>query len=212
MSNVLTAIRRLGKGKHGVEDAVSYGLGHRIRIEIRAALHEGPMCLDELSKALGRPLSSIAHHVEALYEDGSIEIAWTRRVRGRINQHFYAVTELPEYSEEELAAMDPADRKALAALIIQSATSEALAALWAGTLHDHPRVMLAWNWLLLDEQGRADMADEDARSWERKHEIAGEAANRRAKSGEKGKKYVIAVYCFERAKDAPPSQFSFGQD
>ncbi len=44
--------------------------------------------------------------------------------------------------------------------------------------------MLAWNRIVLDRQGREDLADEQARSRERIHEIEAEAANRRAESGE----------------------------
>jgi DNA-binding transcriptional ArsR family regulator len=211
VTKAIQALRRLGTGKRGVEDSVSYGLGHRIRIEILAALHEGPESPDGLAKIVRRPLSTVTHHIEELLEDGSIEIAKTERVRGNISQHYYIVIELPEFSDEEIAAMTPEERHALAALIVQAAAAEALASLWAGKLSNNPRVMLAWDRIPLDKQGCEDLADELARSWGRVKEIGVESTNRRAKSGEPGVMYVVTSFGYERARSAAPPPLASGE-
>lgn len=203
VAKAVEVLRRLGKGARGVEDAVSYAVGHRIRIEILAALHEAPESAAGLAKIVRQPLSTVTHHIEELLKNGSIDIARTERV-GNLTQNFYCVVKLPEFSDEDIAEMTPEERQALAGLILQASMAEALASLWAGKLHSDPRVMLAWNRINLDEQGREDLADEQARSWGRMKEIECEAANRRADSGKPGVTYVITSLGYERSRTRAP--------
>lgn len=190
-----------------VEEAVSYAVGHRIRIEVLAALHEGPASANELSKTVGQPLSKVTHHIEELLASGSIEIARTELV-GNITQNFYCVTELPYYSDEQVEAMTVAERQTLAGLILQASMAEALASLWAGKLHSDPRVMLAWNRINLDQRGREDLADEQARSWARIQEIEAEAASRRLESAEDPVTFVVTSLGYERSRNSAPAPAS----
>lgn len=195
--------RRPDAGGRSVEEAVSYAVGHRIRIEILAALHEGPASAKQLSKIVRQPLSNVTHHIEELFKSRSIDVAHTEQV-GNIRQNFYCVVKLPYYSDEEIAAMTEEERQVLAGIILQSVAAEALASLWAGKLHSDPRVMLAWNRIRLDEQGRDDLADEQARSWERITEIEAESANRRATTGDPGTTYVVTSLGYERSRTEAP--------
>src|SRR3954451_1145152 len=108
------ALRCMGKGAWGVEDSSSYAVGHRIRIEMLAALHEGPECADGLAKIVGRGLSIVTYHIEQLLKDGSIEVAYSKPIRNNMSQFFYRMVELPEFSEEEIEAMTSEERQALA--------------------------------------------------------------------------------------------------
>jgi DNA-binding transcriptional ArsR family regulator len=211
VTKAVEALRRMGKGGRGIEESVSYAVGHRTRIEILAALHEGPESADGLAKIVRQRLSTVTHHIEELLKDGSIEIAKSVTIRGNITQHYYRVVELPEFSDEEIEAMSPDERQAMAALILQASMSEALASLWAGKMVDDPRVMLAWNRINLDQQGRDDFADEQARSWFQVKEIEAESANRLADSDEEGVTYIVTTFGYERSrKSAPPPLASGG--
>jgi hypothetical protein len=202
---------RADKAGRSVEEAVSYAVGHRIRIEVLAALHEGPASANDLSKVVRQPLSKVAHHIEELLASGSIEVARTEQV-GNISQNFYCMVKLPFYSDEEIAAMTPEERQVLAGIVLQAATAEALASLWAGKLNSDPRVMLAWNRVQLDEQGRDELADEQARSWERMMEIEAESTNRRAESGEPATTYVVTSLGYERSRTEAPAPVSSGKN
>jgi DNA-binding transcriptional ArsR family regulator len=188
VAKAMEALRRLGKGTRGIEDSVSYAVGHRIRIEILAALHEGPETPDGLAKIVRRPLSTVTHHVEELLKDGSIEIAHSVKVRGNIVQHYYRVIELPEFSSQEIAAMRENERQAL----------------WAGKMVQDPRIQLAWNRINLDGKAREELADEQDESWERVKQIECNAAHRLAESGEKGVTYVITSFGYERSRTCAP--------
>lgn len=210
-AKAVEALRRMGSGARGVEETVSYAVGHRVRIEILAALHEGPETAAGLAKVVRQPLSTVTHHLEQLLADGSIEIARTEPIRANMTQNYYRVVELPEFSDEEMAEMAPEERQALVALIVQAATAEALASLWAGKLNSDPRVFLAWNRINLDGQGREDFADEQIRSWQRIKEIECESANRLAESDEEeGVTYIVTSFGYERCRTSAPSPLSLG--
>lgn len=211
VSKAVEVLRGLGRGTRGVEDSVSYSLGHRIRCEILAALHEGPECAAGLAKIVKQPLSTVTHHIEELLKDGSIDIARTEKVRGNISQHYYHVVELPEFSDEEIAAMSPEDRQVLAALILQASTSEAMASLWAGKLSSNPRVSLIWNRIPLDGQGQEDFADLILGTWSRVKEIEAESTNRRIESGEPGVMYIVTLFGYERARSSAPPPLATGE-
>ncbi len=66
-------------------------LGHPIRNTILGLLHERAATVTELATALGRPKSTVAHHVKVLTEAGLLRVVRTRRVRA-IEERFYGRT------------------------------------------------------------------------------------------------------------------------
>ena len=212
-AKALNALERMSSdGQRGVEETVSYAVGHRVRIEILAALHEGPETTADLAKIMRQPLSTVTHHVEGLLAEGSIEVAWSKKIRGNMSQNYYRVVKLPKFSRKDIEAMAPEQRQALYALIVQATTAEALASLWAGRMIPDPYIMLAWNRFNFDEQGRLDLADEQNESWERIEAIAGESANRMAETGEKGVTFIVTSFGYERCRTSAPPPLSTGDD
>jgi DNA-binding transcriptional ArsR family regulator len=211
-AKALDALRRVGTGDRGVEEAVSYAVGHRIRIEILAALHEGPENASGLAKIVRQPVSTVSYHIEELLADGSIEVARTKKIRANMLQHYYIVVKLPEFSSKEVEAMEPSERQALFALIVQAATAEALASLWAGKMILDPLIVLIWNRFNLDEQGRRDATNEQDESWERLKTIAADSMNRMAESGERGASYVFTSFGFERCRTSAPPPLASGKN
>ena len=193
--NVGKAATKAGKVRT-VPDAVSYA--------------EGVASAKDLARITRQPLSNVTHHVEELLAAGSIDIAYTEPV-GNIIQTFYCVAELPIYSSEEFARLGDEEKQATLALVLQASMAEALASLWAGKLHADPRVMLAWNRVRLDAQGREDLAEEQDRSWERIQEIEAESANRRAETGEPGTTYVVTSFGYERSRTEAPAPLEPGE-
>ncbi len=188
---------KAAKKQRGIEEARVYAVGHRIRIEILARLHEQSRSPSELARLLRRPLSTITHHIGELVGDKSIELAKIQPVRNT-NEHFYRAVKLPFYSDEEMWAMPVEARQTTYGLILQSAMAEALAAFWAGKMSTDPRVWMSWCWFNIDAQGREDIADEQARSWARIQEIEAESADRRADSGEEPTSVIVTSMGFIR--------------
>jgi DNA-binding transcriptional ArsR family regulator len=182
-----------------VEEAASYAVGHRIRIEILGLLNEGTYSPSELARQLGRPLTTVSHHIKELLDAGCIELTKTEKVRNA-DLHFYRAIELPFVSDEEAEALPPEVKQEFAAVILQAIMAEGLGALWAGKMSNDPNVRMMWRWFNLDEQGRQELADEQRESWERIVEIEARAANRCAQSGEETTSMVVTAMGFERSR------------
>lgn len=203
----MTTTKR-AKKQRSVEEARVYALGHQIRTEILAGLHEGPRSPSQLSELIGLPLSTITHHVNELVADNSIELARIETARNA-NEHFYRIVKLPFYTDEEMWAMPEEARQVTYGLIMQSAMAEVLAAYWAGKISTDPRTWMSWCWFNVDAQGRDEIADEQARSWARYPEIEAEAAGRMVESGEEGISIMVISMGFQRSRTAPPPHRKF---
>ncbi|MGH2971518.1 MAG: ArsR/SmtB family transcription factor [Gaiellaceae bacterium] len=98
-------------------------IGHPLRTTILGLLHERAATVSELAVAVGRPKSTVAHHVKVLAEAGLAHVVRTRRVRaveerfyGRTARMFYIVGEgnaggddLPrDFNDFEVAARESA--------------------------------------------------------------------------------------------------------
>ena len=66
-------------------------LSHPLRNTILGLLHERAATVSELAVALGRPKSTVAHHVKVLRDAGLVRVVRTRRVRA-IDERFYGRT------------------------------------------------------------------------------------------------------------------------
>lgn len=66
-------------------------LSHPLRTMILHLLHERAATVTELAAALGRPKSTVAHHVKVLADAGLVQVVRTRRVRA-IEERFYGRT------------------------------------------------------------------------------------------------------------------------
>ena len=96
-------------------------LGHPLRNTILGLLHERAASVTELSAAVGRPKSTVAHHVKVLAEAGLVRVVRTRRVRaieeafyGRTARTFYVALAEPQespvldFNDLEVAARESA--------------------------------------------------------------------------------------------------------
>lgn len=194
---------RLGRGKRGVEEAVGYALKHQHRVEILCLLNEGERNRYELAELIGEEPGKIKHHLKELLDEGSIELAYSKRVGSNMIQHYYRAVEIPFYTDEEIEELRPEERQAFAGVILQAIMAESLAALWAGKMADDRRVWLSWRWFHVDARGREDIADEQARHWERVRECEAESTNRCAKSGEPTKSIIVTSLGHMRCRRAP---------
>src|SRR6478672_1880875 len=92
---------RAGQRGKSIEEKVSYGLGHRIRVYVLTLLNEGVYCPDEIAQIIGERTNNVSHHIRELLDAGAIELAETKQIRNAI-QHYYRAVEMPFYSDEEI--------------------------------------------------------------------------------------------------------------
>jgi DNA-binding transcriptional ArsR family regulator len=192
-----------GSGDRDIQAAVSYAIGHRIRVEILTVLHErADVSAIELSRIVRQPLSTVTHHVGALLKSGAIQVGRTEKVRS-VEQRFYRLVAPVYVSDEEWEEMSEAERQELCRSLLQSIVAEALSSFWAGKITADPRHFMSWAWFNVDERGRDDIAEEQVRSWQRIGEIEKEASARCAETGEEAFSVLVSSLSFERARTAP---------
>lgn len=190
---------RLGQGERGVEEALSYAISDRLRIEILTILNEGDRNRYELAASMGEEPEKIKHHLKELLDEGSIELACSKRI-GNVMQNYYRAIRMPSYSADEYAAMPPESRQAIAGVALQGVVTEALSALRAGTIIEDRRSRIAWGCIQADARGRKEITEEQERSWERMQEIEAEALNRVAESGESTMSILVSSLGFVRSR------------
>jgi hydroxypyruvate isomerase len=193
---------KAAKRPKGIEEVIQYALGHRIRVHILIALHDGACTAGQLAEIINEPLNNVANHVRKMLDDGSIEIAKEER-RGNLVQYWYRAVEVAYYSQEEAEAMTQLQRQMIAGAVYQGGSAEVLAALYAGKLAD-PRTVLYMNWYHLDQQGREELEEETLAYLERVSEIQVSATNRRAESGEEPVSMLVNLAVCERAPRERP--------
>jgi DNA-binding transcriptional ArsR family regulator len=198
----MTTSTQNGKGGKSPQDAVSYAVGHRIRVEIITALHDlDSVSAIELARIVHQPLSTVTHHINELLKSGAIQVKRTEKVRS-VEQRFYSVVRPIFISDEEMEELPEEERQGFARMLLQSLIAEALSSFWAGKITTDPRLFLSWSWFNVDEQGRADIADEQFRSWQRIREIEREAEARCAKSGKERFSVLLSSFSFPRSRTA----------
>lgn len=189
--------------RKGIEEVVQYALGHKLRVEMLTLLADGNYTAAELARLLNEPLNNVANHLRKMLDDGSVEVA-RQEMKGNIVQFCYKAVNVPYCSREAAEAMTAVQRQMTVGAIVQSATAEVLAGLYAGKLRD-PRSVLFWHWYNVDEQGREELEAENDRYLERLREIAADATDRRGRSGEPSTTMVVNLQVFERAREAVTS-------
>ena len=204
-------VKRRQPRKAQITNALIVAAKHPMRADILSLLNEGTYATRELSEILGEPVNNVAYHVKALFEAGAIELAKVETVRNA-NEHHYRAIETPYFTDEQIAAMSPEERRLLYGLALQAIHAESSSSFRAGKMHNDPRHWIAWRWLHLDREGRAALADELAQSWERCREIEAESLARCADAGDRDSKtMIVATLGFERyrgTKAARPSSTS----
>jgi len=182
-----------------IDEAVAYAVGHRIRIDALSILNEGTASPNEIAKIIGEGVSKVGHHIKELFDSGCIEFVGTEQRRGA-TEHFYRAIVRPFVSDEEARELPAETKREFAALILQAIMAEGLAALRTGKMEDDEDVWMSWRSVNLDQQGRREVADEQAESYARIEAIEARSAGRMVESDETGTSTVVAAMGFERSR------------
>jgi DNA-binding transcriptional ArsR family regulator len=194
-----------GERKREIGDAVAYALGNAIRNVALAVLAEGKRSKSELAKMTGIDLRTMSHHVDELYECGCIEDAGSIK-KGNVTERFYRTVILPYITDEAYRNMTLEERRDVNGVTVQSILTETLASFRAGKMEPDEQLWLLWDALNLDVQGKEEVAEELAESYERIQAIHGRATNRLCESGETGTMSFVNFTSFEGVRKTRPAQ------
>jgi hypothetical protein len=105
-----------------------------------------------------------------------------------------------------MEAMGAEEREELIGLTLQQLVAEAFSSFWTGHLTSDPQVCISWSWFNVDDRGRADIAEEQLRSWRRIQEIERESQARCEVSEERPYSVLVSSLGYKRSRTAerPP--------
>jgi DNA-binding transcriptional ArsR family regulator len=169
------------------EPAQVRALSHPLRNTILSLLHERAATVTELAAAVGRPKSTVAHHVKVLADAGLLHVVRTRRVRA-IEERFYGRTARLFYVDLERtdpAADPPRDFNDFEVAARESATAFERGRLWGFIRH-----------------ARISEAQASA-FWERMAELVAEF-DRLPRSGDTMYGFAVGVYPTDHPKLPEP--------
>lgn len=192
-----------------------YATAHRIRIEALSMMNDAPMSPREIAEALDEDLDRVSHHIRSLFGDGSIELVKEEK-RGNTIEHIYRAVKLALVTSEEYQAMEPIERREVAALIVQAITAEALASLQRGKMETEREPWLTWVAGQVDEQAEEELWELAQETHKKAKDIEGDCINRlanvHAKAKEEGREpprlsstRVFALMAFERSRAGRPN-------
>jgi DNA-binding transcriptional ArsR family regulator len=165
-------------------------ISHPLRTTILGLLHERAAAVTELAVAVGRPKSTVAHHVKVLSEAGLVHVVRTRRVRA-IDERFYGRTARMFYIAVEPAGGDedalPLDFNDFEVAARESATAFRERRLWGFIRHAR-----------LTEERASEF-------WERIADLVGEF-DELPRSGDTVYGFAVGIYPTDhpRLPDPPP--------
>jgi DNA-binding transcriptional ArsR family regulator len=186
------------------EDAVSFALAHRVRIEILSALTERDYCQSELARLLRESESTVQYHLQELLAAGAIEVSKSRHVRN-FDQRFYRATTIAYFGLEEMASWSLEKRQAFWGLIIQNSGAEALSALHAGTISEDENSWLTWARFNVDRHGREAMFEVLSWAWQCFIQIEAESKARQKETGEELRTVIGNLQAYPRSRNAQSS-------
>jgi len=183
------------------EEAASYALGHRTRVEILSALNERECSASDLASMVRQPLSTVGHHLTELLASRSIEVAEVRVV-GNVEQKIYRAVSTAMYDEEEFAQLTFEERQAIYSLIVQNSGAEVMASLWSGAISNEPKSWLTWARFHIDRQGWDEAFEVFEKAWQELQRIEAESTARCAKAGGKPEPWLCSFQGFPRSAGA----------
>jgi DNA-binding transcriptional ArsR family regulator len=201
------------------DDMPTYAVGHPIKLAALIALHEKDQSAVEIADRLGVDVRWVTNHLRDLYDAGCIEFVGHKAGKRNIKRAVYRAIARPLIDDETHRAMSQMERRASASVVVQWITAECLASYRTGKIDQDDDVCLISDEPNLDATGREELrvlftavydgeldALEAAKSIQA---IEGRAANRMAKSDEKGTTMFVALMAFERGSSnvGDPSSF-----
>lgn len=195
------------------DDAPSYPVGHRLRLEALINLHERESSAADIAERLDEDVRVVTNHLRDLYDAGCIEFVG-HKGDGNIKRAVYRAVTRPLISDEEYEELSLDERHEVNGVAIQWILAECLSSYRNKKMDSDEALCLITDAPILDAEGRIELRDLFTASWNGEsedafdalksaQEIAARAADRMTNSGETGKTVVVTLMAFERGGVGP---------
>jgi DNA-binding transcriptional ArsR family regulator len=188
------------RGPDIVDPRLAKALEHPTRLEILAALREGPRSPSRIQQQLQNvSLNLVSHHIKVLKDLECIELLETVRKRGA-TEHIYRTAVGPAMLDEK--AWDeviPKMRQPITASVLRLISTDLAYSLGAGRFDEISNRHLSRSPLKLDREGWAEVVDLLAGTLDDLFEIGTRNLERLEASGETPLSAIVAIMQFPTA-------------
>jgi DNA-binding transcriptional ArsR family regulator len=186
------------RGPELIDPRLTKALEHPIRVEILAALREGPTSATRIQRRLDNvSLNLVSHHMKVLKELGCVELVETVNKRGA-REHIYRAMGSFVVSDEEWANLTPKMRQPLMASVLRFISSDLARSLSTGRFDELLGTHLSRTPLSLDQEGWTEIGDVLARALDEVIEIGSSSSKRIEESDEAPILATVAILQFQR--------------
>jgi DNA-binding transcriptional ArsR family regulator len=184
------------RGPDLIDPRLAKALEHPIRVEILSVLREGPSSPTRIARRLENvSLNLVSHHMKVLKELGCIELVETTRKRGA-KEHIYRATGTPIVSAEEWDELSPQMQQSLTVTFLRMISDDLAKSLGAGLFNEDPDHHLSRSPLMLDSEGKAEIAKLLSRTLDEVLEIGLKSVKRIETSDETATPMTVAIMHF----------------
>lgn len=192
------------------DDAPSYPVGHRLRLESLIILHERESSAADIANMLDEDVRVVTNHVRDLYDAGCIEFVG-HKGDGNIKRAVYRAVKRPLIGDDEYEEMSLDERHEINGVAIQWIVAECLSSYRNSKMDRDEALCLITDAPVLDIEGRVELRDLLTAFWNGEsgntldalksaQEVAARAAGRMAQSGETGTTVIVTLMAFERGR------------
>jgi DNA-binding transcriptional ArsR family regulator len=186
------------KSKRQSAQKLAKALSHPVREEVLTILTEREASAIQIARELDVEGPAINYHIKCLRELGFAEKVRSCQVKGAgATEHFYKAVVRPLIDLDEWAAMHPLVAHHFAWRSACKPVEDFTEAVEGGLLEDVEDVWVVRTPMLLDAEGRREMAALHKGLYEESLEVQARSDERRVESGEDGVRTTSAQMCFE---------------
>jgi DNA-binding transcriptional ArsR family regulator len=178
------------------EEEFASAASHPIAARALEMMTRRPTTAREVAKALDQPLEAVVSHLDDLRRGGLIVAAGAREVDGH-SEPLYEGPFVPFLDKEELAELDPTERRFQLTQIIRLLMGDLEVALNEETLDAWPDFHLCRMPFHMDERGWREVGEVYEDALLKAIRIREEATERLQRDGEEGKRGTVAQALFE---------------
>jgi DNA-binding transcriptional ArsR family regulator len=188
------------RGPEFIDPRLAKALEHPTRVDILAALREGPSSPSRIQQQLQNvSLNLVSHHVKVLKDLECIELVETVRRRGA-TEHIYRTKVGPTMLNEEVwNEVAPKMRQPITASILRRVSADLAYSLGAGRFDEFSNSHLSRSALKLDRDGWSEVVDLLAGTLDDLFEIEARNLERLEASGETPLSVIVAIMQFPTA-------------
>jgi hypothetical protein len=187
------------KLKQVIDPTLAKAFTHPLRSHIWVTLFErGVVSPAEIATELEIDVSEVSYHFRGLRNRGLIKLVRTVKRRG-FEEHFYEpIAPALDFSDAEWMKLPVGVRSSLSGEMVRQVIEQLTLAVEAGSFDARSR-HLSLTWLLVDEQGWAELTQAVRKALDEVRSIQARCAERRQVTGEAGIPVAAMMAAFETA-------------